>query len=393
MSTNIIKDLKQKFIEIRTNQKSKKNNFVCGDRFITIRALKKTVFIICDGMGSGHQANISATLCASRIANSIKAGLSLYTICENVANSMNQARRKNIPYSTFTIVNILNDGQFTIYSYEMPKSIIIENGFAYVLEPRYFRVGYEIVAEVSGRLNETDSFLVFTDGVSQAGLGSISSFGWDSQGVSNYANHLLNVGVSVNDLVPSIMQKVYQLNGNYYGDDTTIASLSCRNATCVNIFTGPPRDKSRDEEVVDYFLQQDGKKIVCGSSTADVLSRITGKEVSTQIATKSFVQPPTYNINGMDLVTEGAITLNQFYNLLESEYDIDDLSEDDSCVLKLYNLIISADVVRFFVGTATNLAHANISFKQLGIMNRKSIVRHIEKRLQKMGKQVDIKYY
>ena len=128
--------------------------------------------------GSGYQAHISAAICASGIAKSLFAGLSLFTVCQNVVSSMHLARTKDIPFATFTIVNMMHDGHFILYSYEMLQTTMIDNQFAYTLTPRYFKLGREVIAEVTGVLKETYALLIFSEGITQTGMGISSALGW-----------------------------------------------------------------------------------------------------------------------------------------------------------------------------------------------------------------------
>ncbi len=106
-----------KYIETNIVHLNKNNKEICGDVSMCKRSSDSTTFILCDGIGSGIKANIAATMCVSRIYKSIEMGMSLFKICENIVSSMHLARTQDIPFAAFTIVRILNNGQFKVFTY------------------------------------------------------------------------------------------------------------------------------------------------------------------------------------------------------------------------------------------------------------------------------------
>ena len=185
----------------------------------------------------------------------------------------------------------------------------------------------------------------------------------------------------IDDALDIILMKTKALSGNEHGDDTSIAVLTLRKASVINIFSGPPAKKEDDGTFVKKFLGSDGLKVVCGSTTADMVARVMGKRVKMHEIKDSFTAPPEYAIEGIDLVMEGAVTLNQAYNILE-----EDLKDGDEGVFRLCTLLRKADIVRFYQGMADNTAHDDITFKQMGILKRPIIMQLLNDKLVKMGK-------
>jgi hypothetical protein len=137
--------------------------------------------------------------------------------------------------------------------------------------------------------------------------------------------------------------------------------------------------------MVNNFLMQDGAKVVCGGTTARIVAEHLGKEIRTEDNPNVFLAPARYFIDGIDLVTEGAITLNQVYNI----YDEDPSRYGESSgVTELTSLLKSADRVNLMVGNALNPANRDISFQQKGILTRQSIIPLIVEKLEKSGKLV-----
>lgn len=379
-----------KYVEDIVASVSKKDGNVCGDHYLIRRTAEHTTFVLCDGMGSGIRANIVATMYASHLMHLMDSGFSVYEACENIVAAMHRARTEDSPFAAFSVARILSDGQYVVLSFEMPPPIIIERKSAMIDHQRFFQMGHEVVAEAAGTLKINDALVLVTDGVTQAGLGVTSSFGWSAEGFVDFLDSKLGTISDLNDLIPPVYSEVFKLSGNVYGDDTTMAILKVRNARQMNILTGPPAAKHYDEEFVHRFEALQGYKAICGSSTADMVSRVTGRAVNVEMLSPSFAQPPKYQIEGFDLVTEGVITLNQAYNILQEDINsLEDLDEDSSVQI-LCKEILAADMIRFYMGGAKNSANDSLQFKQLGIMPRRQVVRHIIQRLQDLGKLVTL---
>jgi hypothetical protein len=155
----------------------------------------------------------------------------------------------------------------------------------------------------------------------------------------------------------------------------------------VSLWTGPPASKQHDGPLAAQFLQLPGAKVICGATTAKIAARQCGAELKVSETSLNGLAPPHYELQGVDLVTEGAVTLNQVYNLFEE--DAEEL-DSDSGVTKLCGLLRGADRINIIVGRARNVAEDDISFRQQGIMPRSEIVPLLKNRLEKNQKLVVI---
>ncbi len=374
------------YVQDSVGQVRKHRHNVCGDHFLCHRTFHETFFILCDGIGSGVRANIAATMCAHRLLHLLSHGIPLSRASERVVSMMHRARTEvGIPFAAFSIAHILNHGQYTVISYESPAPLLVSRGVAESLPQSFLTRGHEVVAESGGHLRPGEALVLMTDGVTQAGLGRVKGTGWGEERVVAEINAILRRGVRPERLPEPILEQARVLSGGAHGDDTTLAVLSCRQAEVLNLLTGPPRIKGADRDFVEQFLAQEGCKVVCGSTTADIVARVTGQPLKVLELSTSFASPPTYQIPGIDLVTEGAVTLNQIYNILEE--DLEDY-QGGSCVGQICRMMRSADMIRLFVGGARNLGNQGLEFKQLGVLPRSLIVNLLVEKLRKMGKVV-----
>jgi hypothetical protein len=267
---------------------------------------------------------------------------------------------------------------------------MISNRFAtYLPQQRFFPMGLEMIGEVNCTLDYGDGIILVSDGVSQAGLGHQYRMGWGVQGASYFINGLLVQGVNIKDVPETVLAKVKSISGATYGDDTTCILLLCREARTLNILTGPPLRKSADDKAVKKFMAMRGTKAICGSTTVEMVSRVLKRPAKAKDISDGYHKPPSYELSGVDYAAEGAVTLNQAYNIVEESPD---MLDPDSSVSDLCRLFHAADTINFIVGTAANKAHEGIIFRQMGIFPREVIVNLLAEKLRKMGKLVSLEY-
>lgn len=379
-----------KYIEDIVSQTCKRDMPVCGDVYGCHRSLENTIFVLCDGIGSGVYANIAAITCLNRILELARSGMSAQAICRMVADSMHEARKGEFPFAAFTVATVYPDGQFTVYTYEAPDPILLMNGTATPLKPDFHRAKFEQIGESSGILDEGDSLILFSDGASQAGAGIGFVYGIGTEGLADAVNRMLEMDPDFRKIPKALDNISKQLCRGVCVDDTTVAALHCKQAKELTILTGPPVSKTRDREFVESFIESKRPRVVCGSTTADIVARETGKKVTVKSIGGSFGSPPEYEIEGLDMVSEGAILLNQVYNILGEE--IEEFVED-TVVHRLCLMMYEADVITFLIGNAANNAHTSLSFKQVGVKPRHISIKLIAEKLREMGKLVILRDY
>ncbi len=376
-------------IEINTYQTAKRKNLVCGDVYLVERDELSTTVILCDGMGSGIKANLSATMAANRLKELLNNGFSLRNAFVSLVKTMEEAKTKDLPYSVFSVARVLNDGVASVLSYEMPPPLFLSGRFSTVLKQRIFTVDNSIIGESNCFLKAGEAILLVTDGITQAGLGKGIEKGWGIENVNNFVNSLLLQGYNYIDIPEKLDAKANELWKFVAEDDCTVILAKGRKGKIINVFTGPPKNKELDAEVVDKFINLEGLKIVCGATTGKIVARVLGKKFEVEENFTSNLAPLNYYIEDIDLVTEGAVTLNQVYNVWDADPDT---FEKNSPVTDLYSLLSVADKVHFIVGEVENPANDDITFLQHGILKRKKIVPLLVNKLKENGKLVTLEY-
>lgn len=371
--------------EVSIDQRCKQGRQACGDAAAVQRTETETTVIVCDGVGSGMAAHVAAQMCRARLEQLLADGFSLRQAFSCVAASMEQYKQPGKPYAAFTVAQIRNDGHAQIMGYEAPAAIWVAARHAQTLPMRPVVIdgaaGYESVCYL--RIGE--GLLLASDGITQAGMGTLPG-GWQAAGLAEYISTLVNKRQTDN-LAERIGQKAAALNNGVDHDDTTAAWIQCRPARPLNILTGPPAERLMDMAVIERFMAMPGPKVICGATTATIAARVLGRAVEIEKDPTSLIAPPKYLIDGVDLVTEGAVTLNQLNNVLEldaeSFYEI-------SAVTELYDLMSAADRVHIFLGSGKNPANDDPCFVQRGVLSREKIVPLIADKLRRQGKCIVI---
>jgi hypothetical protein len=382
------------FIEVDYSQFYKEGQSIGGDVFLLSRN-KSEDQIICtlsDGLGSGVKANVLANLTAHMAQKYAFSDIDMVKSAEIIMNTLPVCRERKISYSTFSILKIHYKNQnrlrASIIEYDNPGFLLLRNGQYIHGEKRVYPLKRpsafkeEILYYTEVDLILGDRILLFTDGVTQAGLGTRSyPLGWRENNVKEFVrSHVAEKPViSAYELASAITAKARALDLYKAKDDITCSTVFIRKPRCLLVSTGPPIDEEMDEELVKKINGFQGKKIVSGGTTAQIYSRIMQEKINVNISDFDSTLPPSATVEGLDLVTEGMLTLNSVVQLLEKRTSLKELPANAAG--KFLELLLNSDQVHFLVGTKINEAHQDSSIPfDIGI--RRSIIRRMIKALE-----------
>ncbi|ABQ47384.1 MULTISPECIES: SpoIIE family protein phosphatase [Thermotoga] len=368
--------------------KNKKGEEVCGDSIKVKRESEKIVVSISDGLGSGIKASILSTLTSTIASTMLIKGLPVADVFRTILATLPICRVRKISYSNLcSVVCDFKNNTCTVVEYEFPVVMLFKG------ERRVFPEKLEL--EIEGKKVFVWQFqpeagtLLFlaTDGLSQAGMGTdLFPLGFGVENIEKEMKHLLKNHVSPENIVRHFVKLAEKLDQEVRGDDTLVACLNFREKRILNLFVGPPEDRKKDEEYVRTFLSLPGKKIVCGGTTGQIFERVTGKKVEIDLYTLSENSPPVGYMEGIDLMTEGIVTLTQVFRYLEGQSD--ELGYGAKFIVKS---LLEADEINFFVGRAINPAHQNPLFSH-DISLKFRLVKDIAQILRERGKIVNVQY-
>ncbi len=373
------------YAEIETAQSSKKTN-ICGDVVHTIRRSEGTLVLLCDGIGAGIKANLAARMLIARATELMNRGFSQRAAFTRLVETQNQFRTNGSSYVAFSLIWIRPDGYADILTHDGPTPLFLPaSGKCRPVKMEYQSLGKAVVGEGSSPLQNGDSILLVSDGITQAGLGKTCPEGWPESRIADFINHMPGRESHRSSLAHAIHRKALELWARPDGDDCTAVCLTLRPARQVSILTGPPADSNYDTDVVQRFMRSPGRKIICGGTTSNIAARVLNRSVNILNQAANPWMPPAFAIDGIDLVTEGIVTLNQVANLIT--INPEELT-GDSTVETLCAWLRGADRINFIVGSGFNPEQNDTVFRQIGVVERVRIVEILTRQLQAMDKLV-----
>lgn len=383
--------MQQLHAEIGSAQISKVGEELCGDNLEIVRTSRSTIVVMSDGLGSGVKANILATLTTKIAVSMLKRGIPLEEVVNTIAETLPVCKQRKIAYSTLHIVTITADGNATVVEFDSPRSFLIRSNHVIPFPCEDKLISGKIIRVGRLPLQENDIIIAVTDGVVHAGIGGLLKLGWGWEGIS----HKLNEDSLLEVPAGQIASQLINCAEGYYlgrpGDDSSVVAVKIRHPRQLTLFTGPPADPRNDEKIVRRFLAQTGKKVIAGGTTANIVSRLTGNPLTVDLAYYDPDIPPIGYLSGIDLVTEGVLTLNAVIERIE-RVDILQNSRLQDGAARLARLLLEADIITIFAGSAVNPAHQNPNFpSQLNIKTQ--VLEKLNKVLNRHGKEITIERF
>lgn len=387
------------FVETDYASINKQNEELCGDKVEIIRNDNSTIVVLADGLGSGVKANILATLTSKIIGTMLAEGASIDEAVETIANTLPVSKERGLAYSTFSILQICNSGNGYLVQFDNPSAIRLVKGKYEIIKSSEREINGKLIKESRFTVMPGEMIIMASDGVINAGVGHSLKLGWQWENVKEYTEKIYRNDMSAKNLSMLLISACDNLYESNPGDDSTVVTVKVRKSEQVNIIIGPPIDKKLDGYVVDKFIKQQGKKVVCGGTTSQIVSRETGKKVVANLNYFDSSIPPTAEIDGIDLTTEGILTIGavisyakDYSNPGSTIESFMQLNKQDGAS-RLAKLILEESTsVHFFVGRALNPAHQNPDFP-LSLGMKLNMVTYLGKILKKIGKKVIIEYY
>jgi len=371
---------------------------LCGDKVeICGGGDEDLTLVLADGLGSGVKANILSTLTSKILCTMISGGIPLEDCVATIASTLPVCSVRQVAYSTFTILRIRKDKTAHIIQFDNPATIVLRRGelFEY---PRTTRViAGKTIWESTFPIEEDDLFIAMSDGAEWAGVGMTMNFGWTRDSIADYAMGNYLPDNSAKATASLIIDECNRLYGGKPGDDTTIAvARVCRRHT-VNLVVGPPEHKEDDLRMMEDFFRLNGSRIVCGGTTSQVVARYLDQPIIASLDYFDPEVPPTSEIKGVDLTTEGVITLAKVLTYAE-DYLVKArlaplwMNQKDGASRIARELFETATDIHFFVGRAINPAHQNPNLP-INFAIKQQLIANLAECLKKMGKHITLTYY
>ena len=370
---------------------------LCGDHVdIVEQGENSTVIVLADGLGSGVKASILSTLTSKIISTMMSEGLSLEDCVETIAATLPICSVRGVAYSTFTILHLVNNTEAELIEYDNPQTILLRDGKNYDYPRTEMNIGGKKIYKSEIKLTEKDIFILMSDGCPHAGIGNMYDFGWKREDIISFMETFADVGYTAKTLSTILVDECDRLYNNEPGDDATSCVIRIRKREPMNILFGPPSNRDDCDRMMSLFFSKAGKHIVCGGTTSSIAAKYLGKPVRASLNFDDPEIPPTAELEGVDLVTEGVITVNKVL-----QYARDYLGENksyehwsikrDGASLICRMLFEEATDINFFVGRAINPAHQNPDLP-INFSIKMNLVEDLSKCLRQMGKRVKVSF-
>ena len=388
------------YIEVGSAQKSHAGERICGDVFVSqkIKEEGRTVVVLSDGMGHGVKANMLATLTATMAMNFTREHKDAHKIAEIIMNTLPVCSERKISYSTFTVVDIEESGQTTVINYDNPDAIVLRGEDPLKLEWQNITLessanqGKEIKA-CTFLARKEDRIILLTDGITQSGLGRGKYLlGWGHENVSDFLSRFVkdHPETSAARLSTQLVNHAHSNDGYQSKDDISSVVVYFREPRKLLLCTGPPYEKEKDGELAGVVRDFHGRKIICGGTTADIIGRELGIPVEDTLEFDDPDLPPVSQMEGIDLVTEGILTLSKLAAILEKYGPRTELGKGPAD--RIIRMFLESDEIRFWVGTAVNVAHQDPNLP-VELEIRRTVVKRIARMLEeKLLKEVTLHF-
>ena len=371
---------------------------LCGDHIDIVEPSDdSTVIVLSDGLGSGVKASILSTLTSKIISTMLAEGLSLEECVETIAATLPVCSVRGVAYSTFTILHIKNHQVAELIQYDNPHAIVIRDEEIWDYPKTEMNIGGKQIYKSVIKLQENDIFVLMSDGCPHAGIGTAYNFGWKRDEIAAFMESLSHVGYTAKTLSTMLVDECDKLYGQQPGDDATACVVRIRKRVPMNMLFGPPSNRDDADRMMSLFFSKEGKHIICGGTTSSIAAKFLRKPLKATLNFEKSDIPPIATIEGVDLVTEGVITVNRVVEYAKDYLEDNKFYEQwsfkrDGASLICRLLFEEATDITFFVGRAVNPAHQNPDLP-INFHIKMNLVDELSKCLRKMGKKIKVSYF
>lgn len=377
---------------------NKKGEQLCGDHVEIVEQNENSlVLVLADGLGSGVKACILSTLTSKIISTMIANNLSVEECVATIAATLPVCEKRGVAYSTFTIIRITNNSEAEIIQYDNPHVIMLRGGDNYEYPRTSMEIGGKTIYKSKLQLETNDVFIAMSDGAIYAGVGKTLNFGWQRDSIIDFMVGNYDSKMSAKGISQLLLDECNDLYGGEPGDDTTVAAVKIRQRIPVSLMIGPPSNPQDLKKMQTLFFAKEGKHIVCGGTTSKLASEYLGKPVVPCLDYFDPDIPPIAKIEGIDLVTEGVVTMTKVLEYADSylngSISISDLSMKKDGASRIAQMLFEeATDISFYVGRAVNPAHQNPALP-INFNVKMQLIDEVSKKLKAMGKNINVSYF
>jgi len=410
-------------VECEQRQLNKYGEELCGDNVEICRNSDNTVIVLSDGLGSGVKANILSTMTKKIVSTMLSNGMDIEEVVETLASTLPVCQTRQLAYSTFTIAQIFENNEVKLVEFDNPNTFYIHDSRLTAYESTQMNIAGKNIKLSKFKISQNDFLVLVSDGLVHAGIGGLVNLGWGWEKIGSFIQRNIYNDLNAHVIADKLIFAANELYDGKVGDDVTVVVVKLREKKEAAIAVGPPMSKKSDKDFCKTFIKAKGRKIICGGTTASIIAKHLKKEVQVLLQKNEMSVPPKAKIQGIELVTEGIITLSKALEILD-EIKAYELKRNNIAVWNAYKTsggkdktdevyenplekkdyipknpaeelaleLKAADKVRIFAGQAINPAHQNPDFPmQSGL--KLLLIKKLKEKLESYGKEVEIQFY
>ena len=369
---------------------------LCGDHVdIVGQSETSPVIVLADGLGSGVKASILSTLTSKIISTMMAEGMALEECVSTIAATLPICSVRGVAYSTFTIIHLIDNEKAELIQYDNPHIIFFRDNKNCEYKAEEMVVGGKTLYKSVIDLRENDIFVAMSDGCPGANDTLSYNKNWTEKEIGDFMETISPIGYTAKTLASILIEECNKLYDGKPIDDTTACIVRVIKRSQVNLIFGPPANRDDCDRMMSLFFSKEGKHIVCGGTTASIAAEYLGKSIRTSTKYNVKGAPPMSEIDGVDLVTEGVVTIDKVLKYAKDYVSRDESYiewsvQHDASALISRILFEEATDINFFVGRAVNPAHQDVS---INFNVKMSLVEELSQCLRKMGKSVKVSYF
>jgi len=384
--------------EIDFRSLNKYGEELCGDHVDVVEQEdNSSIVVLADGLGSGVKANILSTLTAKIISTMMAQSMSIEDCVATIASTLPVCSVRGIAYSTFSIIRIIDSEEAEIIQYDNPHVILLREGKHVEMPETVMEIEGKTIYQSRVPIKRNDVFITMSDGAVHAGVGKTLNFGWKREDIIHFLETLYDVRFTAKIITGMLLDQCGKLYQNEPGDDTTVCTIKIRNREQINLVVGPPANPNDVRKMMSLFFSKEGKHIVCGGTTSTLAANYLDQPIRAEFNYVDPSIPPTAEIEGVDLVTEGVLTINRVLTYAQNYLDNKGSysqwrSKRDGASLLSRILFEEATDINFYVGKAVNPAHQNPELP-INFSIKMRLVDELSDCLRNMGKRIKVSYF
>ena len=385
-------------VETAWDSLNKRGEELCGDWVKITQTRDSHIVVLSDGLGSGVKANILATLTAEIATSMLVQGARVDDVVETLAATLPECQVRHLAYATFSVLQVFHGREAYLVEYDSPPLILVRGGKVQELIATERVIAGRTIREARFTLENDDYMAMVSDGYVHAGVGGLFRMGWGWKNIATSVERWAATQGDAHELVSALSRTCLKLSDGRLGDDATAVAMRVRNRRKLTILTGPPSDTALDGQAVARLMSAEGAKAICGGTTAQMAARVLGKELTVawlpvrpgNSGSKGPKLPPMGILEGVDLVTEGILTLSSAVDRLGLAKSVRELPPDQDAATRLARLLLGADRIHFIVGDAIN--PQQLADVVRGVPMREIYLNELMARLKELNKLVTVEH-